>query len=254
MILRSRPPRNPRAPYQYPGQTKPSGSEYYQSQPPPPKPLGSGSPTLIVGTIIVGCVGLFGYNELQIIEIKRNGSKKAYQWLQTFNDHFVLSTKNIREGRYYVLLTHTLAHNNFMHLAFNMLALWGFGRTIVSWYGLQTFAIIWVGSAVVGGILQFGYWQKADLPSTEHGAVGASGAIFGIVSALSLVYPEMPVLMMFIPMNLRWCMIISVAFSMASIKEGWLPWLGHVDHLGGMTFGFVWWLIALRRGRIGRLF
>lgn len=199
---------------------------------------------------MAGCVGLFGYNELQIKEIRQDGSMKAYQWLQTFNDHFVLSAKNIREGRYYVLLTHTLAHTSLMHLGFNMFALWGFGRTIISWYGLPTFATIWIGSAVLGGLLQLGYWQKTELSSIEHSAVGASGAIFGLVSALSLIYPEMPVMLFFVPMSIRWCMVLSMTISLASIKEGWLPWLGHVDHLGGMTFGFVWWLIALRRGRM----
>lgn len=124
----------------------------------------------------------------------------------------------------------------------------------MSWYGLPQFAIIWVGSAVVGGILQLGYWQKIERPGFENRAIGASGAIFGIVSALSFVHPEMPVSLMFIPMNLRWLMVISVALSFGSINQGWLPWLGHVDHLGGMAFGFVWWLVALRRGRMGRLF
>jgi len=252
MVHRSRPPRSPRVLYQYHAQT--DQSEYNQYPPPPREPFGSGSSTLILGSVVGVCVGLFGYTALQGTEYRANGSKKAAQWLQTINNHFTLSIRNVREGRYYVLLTSTLAHTNLTHLAFNMIALWGFGRTIVSWYGLPTFAIIWVGSAAVGGIVQMGYWMKYGHPGMEMKAVGCSGAVFGMLSALSFVAPEMRVLLLVIPMSLRMSMAISVVFSLAAIREGWLPWLGHVDHMGGMAFGAFWWLVALRRGRIGRLY
>ena len=116
--------------------------EYYEPPPSPP-PLGSGSSSLIVGSIVAACVGLYAYESTQFTEFKQNGSKKAYLALESFNNHFVLSIKNIREGRYYVLLTHAFAHSNLMHLGFNMLALWGFGKIIVQLYGIRTFAGIW---------------------------------------------------------------------------------------------------------------
>jgi hypothetical protein len=139
IIHLSRPPRSPQT--QYPQQSLPP--KYYEPPPPPPPPLGSGSSSLVVGSVIAACVCLYAYESAQFTDFKQNGSKKAYLALESFNKHFVLSIKNIREGRYYVLLTHTFAHSNLMHLGFNMLALWGFGRIIVMMYGVRTFAGIW---------------------------------------------------------------------------------------------------------------
>lgn len=250
MIRYSRAPRSPRVQYQYHAQTNQS---QHQNPPPPRQPLGSGSSTLVVGSIVGICVGLFGYTALQETEYRANGSKKAAQWLRTVRDQFTLSIRNVREGRYYVLLTHTLAHTDLTHLGFNMLALWGFGRMIVAWYGLPTFATIWVGSAVVGGIAQMGYWMKYPHPGIEMQAVGCSGAVFGMLSALSFVNPHMRILLLIVPMSLRTSMLLSVVFSLYCINTEQLQRYGHVDHLGGMAFGAFWWLVALRRGRIGRL-
>ena len=147
-------------------------------------------------------------------------------------------------------LTSSFAHASGTHLLFNMVALLGFGQTFVQRFGLRHFATIWVGSAVVGSLLQLGYWQKFERSGIKFGAVGASGAILGITSALSFVNPTMPVYLLFIPMTIRMCMVLSVALSLGAINQGWLPNLGHVEHLGGMAFGFIYWLVALRRGRV----
>jgi membrane associated rhomboid family serine protease len=173
-----------------------------------------------------------------------------------------------------------------------MLALWGFGRTIILWFGFPHFAVIWAGSALAGSILQLGYWEKLEDPGRIHQAVGASGALFGLMSALAVVAPKMPMLLFFVPMTMRTAMIVSAALSLGAINQGWLPWLGHVDRrcwgispflscpvsqretsslifsfnvlrqatanlsqldLGGMAFGFVYGLVALRRGRLSRI-
>lgn len=233
-------PRNPQAQQTF---------RYLHNRSPlPQEPFGSSSSTLIVGTVVAGCVALYGYEQFQEMEIK-NGSRKAYGALQNVKKHFVLSLDNIREGRYYVILTSAFAHVNGTHLLVNMMALWGFGKTTVQLFGLRHFAMIWWGSAALGSILQLEYWKKFERPGLKYESVGASGGVFGIMSALSFVYPQMRVWLVVIPMTLRMCMTISVALSVGAIKEGWLPQIGHVNHLGGMAFGFVYWIVALRRGR-----
>jgi membrane associated rhomboid family serine protease len=204
---------------------------------------------LIVGSVIAGCLGLYGYEQTQETEMK-NGSREAYAAVRNFKKHFVLSLENIREGRYYVMITSSFAHANGPHLLFNMMGLWGFGTTMVQIFGVKHFALIWMGSALVGSVLQLGYWQKTERRGIKHEAVGASGALFGIMSALSVIFPRLPVALIIIPMSLRTCMALSVALSLGAINQGWLPSLGHVDHLGGMAFGFLYALVALRRGRV----
>jgi len=225
----------------------------HQDPPPPRQSFGSSSGNLAVWSVIAGCIGLYGYEQVQLMEAQK-GSKAGYASLQWINKHFVLSLDAIREGRYYVVLTSSFAHTSGGHLICNMMALAGFGMTFVRWFGVPHFAMLWVGSAVFGSILQLGYWQKIEQPGAKYAAVGASGALFGITSALSFVYPKMPIsVLFFINMTLRTSMVITAALSVAAINQGWLPWLGHVDHLGGMAFGFVYWLVALRRGRIVRI-
>ena len=202
---------------------------------------------------MAGCVGLYGYEQLLTTEVKQ-GSRNAYAILKSLKNNFVLSRDNIREGRYWVMLTSSFAHANFEHLLFNMLSLWGFGQAFIRTFGVGQFAVIWIGSSVVGSALQLGYWEKIKMPGVGYEAVGASGSIFGILSALSFVYPRMSVLLVFIPMPLRICMLGSAAFSLGAVSQGWLPWMGHIDHLGGMAFGFMYWLVVLRRVAFRGLF
>jgi membrane associated rhomboid family serine protease len=164
----------------------------------------------------------------------------------------VLSLKNIQEGRYYTLLTSTFTHYHSLHLALNMMTLWSFGRTIVGVYGVPTFAILWVGSGLVGGALQVSAWKR-NIDSKENPrAVGASGSLFGMVSFLACVIPGARVSLLFVPMSLKTAVTGAAAFTVLSIHQGWLPFIAHWDHLGGMLFGATWWLVMLRRGRVVR--
>jgi membrane associated rhomboid family serine protease len=57
--------------------------------------------------------------------------------------HYVLSLKNLRQGRYYTLLTSSLTHFDLRHLAMNMMALISVGPPIISLYGAPQFIILW---------------------------------------------------------------------------------------------------------------
>jgi membrane associated rhomboid family serine protease len=187
---------------------------------------------------------------MYLAEYRRTGSRKIRETLEEFNKNMVMSLRNIQEGRSYTILTSTFTHFNTLHLAFNMMTLWSFGRPLVAFYGVPTFIILWVGSGIAGGALQAYAWSNNG-PYHAHQAVGASGSIFGMLAVLTCITPKAQVALFWIPMTLRASTILTVAFSVAAISQDWLPFLGHWDHLGGMAFGAFWWLIALRRGRMG---
>jgi membrane associated rhomboid family serine protease len=161
--------------------------------------------------------------------------------------------RNLREGRYHTLLTSTLTHYNLTHLGLNMFALWGFGQTVVAFYGVPTFAILWVGSGIAGGLLQSYFWVKNPNPYVETKAMGASGSILGIFAALTCVMPMATVTLVIIPMPMFVAAAATIGLSVGALKEGWMPYVGHADHLGGMAFGAFWWLVAMRRGSIRHL-
>ena len=125
----------------------------------------------------------------------------------------------------------------------------------MAWYGLPHFAVLWVGSALLGGVAQLGFFEALGPPRDVQEACGASGAIFGMLAALACAAPRMPIaLMFFLPMSLRTGMLLSAVGSVGAVTYGWVPWMGHMDHLGGMAFGLLWWLVALRRGSVSRLY
>jgi membrane associated rhomboid family serine protease len=200
---------------------------------------------IIVGAIIGGCVGITSWHYLTVNNAKK-GARTALLSLREFRKRMVLSWRNINDGRYYTLLTSTFTHVSSMHLLVNMMALWGFGRMSIGVFGVPQFAVLWVGSALVGGAAELYQHRKRGI---DQDCIGASGSLFGISAALACAMPRLGVNFIFIPMNLGTAMAISVIGSMACIEFGWLPALGHADHLGGMAFGALWWYIKLRRGR-----
>lgn len=95
-------------------------------------------------------------------------------------------------------------------------------------------------------------WDRnKDSNNPYRGATGASGAIAGLVMALTCVTPRMPVNFFFINMPMWAAAAIGVGVSIGGLTQGWLPGIGHGGHLGGIAFGAFWWLVAIRRGRFG---
>lgn len=201
------------------------------------------------GTVTWGIMGvcgaLFIYNGALQTEAVRTKSIQAQQKLAEFHKNFVLSWEGIQNGRYYTLLTSAFMHNGFGHLAFNMVGLYSFAPQIITLFGLSPFSVLFVGSAITGGVVQYWLWNENK---EYHGAaVGASGALFGILTALTCVMPRQSIMLMFIPMPMWVAAGISVVASVAGLQGYWGQGIGHADHLGGMAFGAVFWALVLRR-------
>lgn len=208
-------------------------------------PLGARSGRTVTWGIIGVCGSVFIYHAALQAEVVQTKSIQAVQKLKEFQKNFVMTWEGIQNGRHYTLLTSTLMHNSLGHIAFNMLALYGFAPSIITLFGLQPFTILFVGSAVTGGVVQYWLWNKNK--DYQGAAVGASGAIFGIITALTCVMPRHSILLMFVPMPMWAAAGISVVASVAGLQGYWGPGIGHADHLGGMAFGAVFWSLVLRK-------
>lgn len=239
-------------PYKFPTKTPPPGAQEPQEpqQPHKAQPLGSGTP--LIGGIIATCASLFLWVSIEETQYRANPNKKSRNLLESYNKNFVLSQRNINEGRYWTLITSAFSHNSITHIAFNMLALWSFAPGIVAFYGLPTFGIVYFGSAVAGSMAQLWWWDRSP-SKTPRSAAGASGAIFGLTGFMACGMPFVRVGLLFIPVAIpiRIATAGIVALSIAALKEGWANQYGHAAHLGGLVFGALWWAIALRKGRGG---
>jgi membrane associated rhomboid family serine protease len=144
-------------------------------------------------------------------------------------------------------VTYMFLHGGIGHILFNMLGIWMFGVELERLWGtnffLRYYAVTGIGAAITTilvALLPF-----AITASTyDTVTVGASGALFGILLAFALYYPERPILMaMIFPIPAKYFVIIIGALSYFSSPGG----VAHAAHLGGLIFGYLY----LQGGRGG---
>ena len=142
----------------------------------------------------------------------------------------ILSGEKIR------LLTSGFLHADWVHLGFNMYALYLFGNIVQAFLGAPFFLIIYFGSLLAGGLYSLKYHR--DQP--YYSAVGASGAVSGIVYSSILLYPGMELFLFFIPIPIPGY-IFGVGYLLYSIygMKKQLGAIGHSAHLGGAMGGFL---------------
>lgn len=137
------------------------------------------------------------------------------------------------------LVTYGFMHDtkSWMHIIFNMLMLWMFGRDIERLMGPRRFLTYYLVCVVGAGIVQLlaGVIQGWGVPT-----VGASGGVFGIFLAYGMAFPNRRIMLMFppIPMPAKYFVILLGLFELTMGYTGASPGIANFAHLGGMIFGF----------------
>ena len=139
-------------------------------------------------------------------------------------------------NEYYRLFTSGFLHANIPHLIFNMLALYSFSQGIGRVIGILDFVLIYFGSLLAGNILAL----QIQRNNPEYRALGASGAVSGVIFASILMYPHGSISFLFFPIAIpSWLFGIGfIAVSIYGIRTG-LGNLGHEAHLGGAIAGVI---------------
>jgi len=158
----------------------------------------------------------------------------------SFLDKYKFQVGRILSGEKIRTITSGFLHVDWMHLGFNMYALYLFGGIVASFLGMPSFLIIYFGSLLAGSLYSLQYHK--DEP--YYSAVGASGAVSGIIYASILLYPAMELYMFFIPIPIPGY-IFGVGYLLYSIygMKKQLGNVGHSAHLGGAIGGFALTLI-----------
>lgn len=141
---------------------------------------------------------------------------------------------SIRAGQQYRMFTSAFLHGDMMHLIFNMLTLYFFAPVIIFRFGALAFLLIYFGSLVCGSLLTL-YLHKNDY---NYRAIGASGAVMGIIYAAILLYPEMNLYLFFaLPIP---GYIFGIGYLLYSIygMRAKNDNIGHTAHFGGAIGGF----------------
>lgn len=115
---------------------------------------GRNKPTIVMSGVVSLCCGTY-YCQWTAERLAEKGNHALSDWIR---QNFVNSADNIREGRWWVIVSNSFAHGNLVHLGINMYSLWGFGSAFVGIFGAPYFAGLWLVSAVSCSIAQ-NRWQ-----------------------------------------------------------------------------------------------
>lgn len=167
----------------------------------------------------------------------------------TFFNKYKFQIGAIAQKDYIRLLSSGFLHVDFSHLLFNMLTLYFFADVLIANIGTVNFVVIYLVSLLAGNILTYFYHKD----NAYYSAVGASGAVSGVLFSSILLFPKMSLYIMFIPIPIP-AYIVGIgylAYTVFGMKKQ-LGNIGHSAHLGGavagllMTLYFIPYLIQTR--------
>ncbi|GAB7256954.1 rhomboid family intramembrane serine protease [Polaribacter sp. OB-PA-B3] len=153
-----------------------------------------------------------------------------------FLDKYKFQVSRILSGEKLRMLTSGFLHVDWLHLGLNMYALYIFGDIVTDNTSTINFLIIYFGSLLAGSL----YSLKEHKKEPYYSAVGASGAVSGIIFAAILLYPDMNIYLLFIPIPIPG-FIFGIAYIIYSIygMKNQVGNVGHSAHLGGAIGGFI---------------
>jgi len=160
----------------------------------------------------------------------------------TFFNRYKFQIGPIVQKEYVRLLSSGFLHVDVSHLLFNMLTLYFFADVIIYNLGHLNFVLIYFISLLTGNILTYLYHKN----NVNYSAVGASGAVSGVLFAAILLFPNMSLYIMFIPIPIP-AYVVGIgylAYTVFGMKKQ-LGNIGHSAHLGGAIAGIVICLILL---------
>ena len=165
--------------------------------------------------------------------------------------------------RIYQLVTYMFMHGGFTHLFFNMFALWMFGVVVEGVWGPRKFLFYYIACGIGAGMMQeLAQFVEIYLQLNEQAplgvgeafvvmgkiadqlnaltTVGASGAIYAILLAFGMIFPENKIFIFPIPIPIKakWFVMGYAALELFQAMAGTGGNVAHLAHLGGMIFGF----------------
>ena len=172
--------------------------------------------------------------------------------------HFFLAS----DFQIYQFFTYMFLHGGFTHILFNMFALWMFGSVIERVWGSKKFFFYYivcgVGAGITQELVQYATYMYEGLAAYQYvnvggqqiamesyinlwTTIGASGAVYGILLAFGMIFPNERLFIIPIPFPIKakWLIVGYIAIELFSAMTGPGDGVAHMAHLGGMLFGFL---------------
>ena len=160
------------------------------------------------------------------------------------------------------LITYMFMHGGFWHIFFNMFSLYMFGSVIENYWGGKKFVLYYmicgIGAGLVNELVMYLQIAVSETPGLVEAAlnrvptVGASGAIYGLLLAYGMMFPNNVLQFIFPPIALKakWMVIIFGVIELLSGLSGRGGNVAHFAHLGGMIFGVIMILVWKSRNKL----
>lgn len=191
-------------------------------------------PTLtpVVKCLVIACVLIFLLQQI--------GSGQEMTLIFGLTPNLVLSKLFVWQPATYLFL-----HGNFWHIFWNMFALWMFGCELERYWRGREFLKYFLVTGIGAGILSIIFDPFSPIPT-----IGASGAIYGILLAYGMMFPDRLVYLYFLfPVKVKYFVaVLGIIAFVSALGSPGSP-VAHVAHLGGMVFGFLYlkgWLSLSR--------
>ena len=142
---------------------------------------------------------------------------------------------SIRSGDQFRMISSGFLHADLGHLFFNMFTLFMFAPVVIGYLGDFSFLLVYVASLVFGSLLTL-YFHKNDY---NYRAIGASGAVTGVLYSAILLQPDMSLYLFFIPIPIP-AFLVGIGYLLYSIygMKAKNDNIGHTAHFGGAIGGF----------------
>jgi membrane associated rhomboid family serine protease len=152
--------------------------------------------------------------------------RSAYDFERTFT----VSVEGVMRGMVWQPFTYMWLHGNALHLLMNMFGLWMFGTQLETLWGSRRFLRFYLYCGTGAGVIILLWHSLLGQPYTV--TLGASGAIYGILMAFSLTWPDRTIMLLFPPIPIKAIWFVPFLFLM-QISMGGDQAVSHAGHLGG---------------------
>jgi membrane associated rhomboid family serine protease len=134
------------------------------------------------------------------------------------------------------LVSYAFLHGSFNHLFFNMFAVWMFGLSVERMWGSRRFAEYFLICVLGAGLIQL---LVQYISGDVYPTIGASGAVFGLLLAYGVMWPNNKLFLIFfpVPIKAKWFVLIYGGVELIFGVTGAMPQVAHYAHLGGLFFG-----------------
>jgi membrane associated rhomboid family serine protease len=158
----------------------------------------------------------------------------------SFFEKYKFQVGSVQRGEQIRLFSSGFLHADTQHLLFNMLSLYFFADVVIDLLNPFQFLIIYIGSLLLGSLLSL-YFHKNEY---HYSAVGASGAVMGVIYSAILLQPGMKLLFFFIPIPIP-AYLFGIGYLLYSIygMKNRIGNIGHDAHFGGAIGGYLITLI-----------